>query len=130
MAIISIVPYLRQRWHERFSQSTIQTIPAFPGESPSELAATGAVFIAGRAIPIVGVAQIIQTSFDVMQYFDRKFPEAKREIYEGTMDAWRHHMGITNEPYYSPESFGPEGHGKFKSVGYYRGQGAHPHEFV
>lgn len=130
MAVISIVPYMRQRWQERFSQKTIQTVPVYPGESPSEFLTTGAVFIAGRAVPIVGVAQAIQSTVMVLEYLDRKFPEAKREIYEGTMDAWRHHMGITDEPYYSPESFGPEGHGKFKSVGYYRGQGAHPHEFV
>jgi len=125
--IISIIPFLKTRYEERFHQSkvsfNVEPVVGMP-------AAQVPVYLAGRAIPTVSAAQTVYTAYRAASYIDNRFPDVKRAIGEGTMDAWRHHMGITGESYYRPESFGPKGHGKFKAVGYYRGGSARPRDFV
>ena len=125
--IISVIPFFKQRYEERFHQTKV----SFDVEPVVGMPATQVpVYLAGRAIPTVSAAQTVYTVYRAANYIDNRFPEFKRALFEGSMDAWRHHMGITGESYYRPESFGPKGHGKFKAVGHYRGGSVRPRDFV
>lgn len=61
---------------------------------------------AGMYIPVIGAANIITSVKEIGQYFDRKFPEFKQDVYEGIFDSINYHTGVRDpDRYYDADKW-------------------------